>query len=119
MNCRSLLPVESKGYDVLILSDLLHFHTSHPALISSICALLPRTAKSRAFVGAGKYTSEAVCDDWVHAAHVAGLEMEEVQDDNTWTGRMEVVWSGTRLDERALTERKGNCRLWIGRWKGV
>ena len=43
-----MLPV---GYDIMILSDLLHFSTSHDALISSIQMLLAKLESARIYVG--------------------------------------------------------------------
>jgi nicotinamide N-methyltransferase len=116
---RSLLPAGSNGFDVVFLSDLLHFNTSHGALLTSLRSLLARTPYARAYVGAGKYTAAAVCADWVRAADAVGLAMDEVLDGSAWAGQLDVVWSGTRLDAEALTTRKQNCRLWVGRWANL
>jgi nicotinamide N-methyltransferase len=110
------LPDGSSRYDVLVLSDLLHFDTSHPALLASLSSLLAKSSTSRAYVGAGKYTSAAVCAQWVRLAGEKGLEMEEVIDEDEWKGTMGVIWSGKAMDRQELTERKRNCRLWVGRW---
>jgi len=42
---------KSSGYDIMILSDLLHFSDSHDALISSIMALLSRDTDAKVFIG--------------------------------------------------------------------
>ena len=39
------------GYDIMILSDLLHFSTSHDALISSIQTLLAKLESARIYIG--------------------------------------------------------------------
>jgi len=49
--CRSLLPTGSNpGYDIVILSDLLHFHDSHDALVLSMKLLLSKTPDSIAYI---------------------------------------------------------------------
>jgi nicotinamide N-methyltransferase len=106
------------GYSAIILSDLLHFHASHPALLSSLTQLLSSTREARAYVGAGKYTPEHVCSEWLECGEKAGLEWEEINllADNGWTGAMEVVWSGTVMTKEDLSVRKEMCRLWVGKW---
>lgn len=47
---RSLTGSEIMGYDVVILSDLLHFHSSHNVLITSLKSLLRKTADSRVYI---------------------------------------------------------------------
>jgi len=42
------------GFDVLILSDLLHFDTSHAALAESVVALLGRDTEARVYAAAGE-----------------------------------------------------------------
>jgi hypothetical protein len=51
---RNLLDVNEKqvlGYDIMILSDLLHFSASHDALISSVQMLLAKLESARIYVG--------------------------------------------------------------------
>lgn len=103
----------------MILSDLLHFDSSHDALLSSLCSLLARTSSSRAYIGAGKYTRASVCSQWLRMAEEKGLVMEEIDIDDPWAGKMPVMWSGSQLDTDALSERKRNCRLWTARWKNL
>ncbi|KAG6810733.1 hypothetical protein H0H92_010563 [Tricholoma furcatifolium] len=100
------------AYDVVILSDLLHFHGSHDVLISSIEALLQRSKGATVHVSAGKYTHRNVCEDFLRKGHDAGLVFEEVDSAEEWMGSMEVVG----LDHEALSLRKANCYYWIGRW---
>jgi hypothetical protein len=54
---RLLLPAdhqEAPGYDLIILSDLLHFHSSHDALLASVQALLSKSKHSRIHVSVRK-----------------------------------------------------------------
>ncbi|KAF9051721.1 hypothetical protein BJ165DRAFT_1450810 [Panaeolus papilionaceus] len=109
----SLLPSPT-GYDVLILSDLLHFFTAHDDLITSIRYFLAKTPDARVHVGAGKYTQADVCNNFLTKAKEAGLNMDEITAENEeWKGNLAV--SG--LDKEDLTLRKANCRYWIGRWQ--
>ena len=51
---RNLLDINEKqvlGYDIMILSDLLHFSASHDALISSVQMLLAKLESARIYVG--------------------------------------------------------------------
>ncbi|KAG6856591.1 hypothetical protein H0H87_002797 [Tephrocybe sp. NHM501043] len=109
---------DKPGYDIVILSDLLHFHGSHGVLISSIQALLTHTKDSRVHVSAGKYTHRNVCDDFLLKGHAAGFVFEEVlagPEEVTWKGNMKVGG----LDDEALALRKANCYYWVGRWADV
>jgi EEF1A N-terminal glycine/lysine methyltransferase len=121
--CRDLLPgthdSEPTGYDVVIMSDLLHFHSSHDVLVNSVTSLLSKSRTSRVYVAAGKYTAHHVCDDFLRAAGEAGVILEEGREDRSdrmkWLGTMDV--SG--LNEEDLTVRKGMCRWWVGRWRDI
>ena len=42
------------GYDIMILSDLLHFSTSHDALISSVQMLLAKLESARVYAGVSR-----------------------------------------------------------------
>ncbi|KAF8068931.1 hypothetical protein FPV67DRAFT_1668980 [Lyophyllum atratum] len=115
-----LLPTPSNndlpaGFDIMILSDLLHFHGSHDALIASITSLLSRSKDSRVHVSAGKYTHQNVCDDFLLKGQRAGLVFDEIHADPEEAG-----WKGTLavggLDKDGLAIRKANCYCWIGRW---
>ncbi|KAK0203661.1 hypothetical protein DFS33DRAFT_1333035 [Desarmillaria ectypa] len=111
----SLTGSETMGYDVVILSDLLHFHSSHNVLVASLKSLLRRTVDSRVYIAAGKYTSLNVCDNFMRVASSEGFSIEEVVpngQDEPWLGIMEVA----NLDKEALSIRKAACRFWIGRW---
>ncbi|CAA7264284.1 unnamed protein product [Cyclocybe aegerita] len=97
----------SKTYDVVILSDLLHFLTSHDVLVSSIEALLAMKRGAKVYVGAGKYTHTDVCDNFLEKGRMAGLVFEEItvpSEEMKWMGQLEVP----SLDAEALALRKAN-----------
>ena len=48
------------GYDIMILSDLLHFSTSHDALISSIQMLLAKLESARIYVGVSLFAGAPI-----------------------------------------------------------
>ncbi|KAK2461208.1 hypothetical protein APHAL10511_006735 [Amanita phalloides] len=104
-----LLPDPMTKFDIVILSDLLHFHDSHAALVESVSMLLSKDPDSRA----GKYTGDNVCSQFVDMARGNGLVIEEERDESDWQGSLNV--SG--LDVHGLTLRKRNCRFWMGQWK--
>ena len=61
---RNILRKDEKsilGYDIMILSDLLHFSTSHDALISSVQMLLAKLESARIYVGVSRFI---VCFNW-------------------------------------------------------
>lgn len=111
-----LLPCASiQGYDVVILSDLLHFHSSHDALLASVKALLSTSKNSQVYVSAGTYTRAHVCDGFLQKGRETGFTFEEIftnSEEARWMGEMKV--SG--LDSKALALRKAACRYWIGTW---
>ncbi|KAK7451057.1 hypothetical protein VKT23_012732 [Stygiomarasmius scandens] len=115
----SLLPMENNpGYDIVILSDLLHFHDSHDALVVSMKLLLSKIPDSIVYISAGKYTLPHVCSNFVSKAKENGFEIEELlvpdgSEEEKWLGKMQV--SG--LDEEALGVRKAACRFWVAGWK--
>ncbi|KAJ7185792.1 hypothetical protein C8R46DRAFT_937426 [Mycena filopes] len=103
-----------RGYDLVILSDLLHFHSSHDVLISSADALLARSDAARVHVAAGNYTKPDVCDNFLRLASQAGFIFDEIlptDEEREWLGTSAV--SG--LDKIALATRKAACRYWVGR----
>ncbi|KAF5390050.1 hypothetical protein D9757_003797 [Collybiopsis confluens] len=112
----SFLPTTDKpgGFDIVILSDLLHFNASHDVLIKSVSLLLAKTIDARIYIAAGKYTLPDVCDSFLQKAAKAGLKLEENIDENgsKWLGNLPV----SNLDAEALGIRKGNCRFWLGQW---
>lgn len=112
-------PLVRPGYDVVILSDLLHFDRSHPELLSSLCALLARRPESRTYVAAGVYTRSEHCDSFLRNAEALGIVWcssyeDESPEDQTdgWAGKMEI----TGLHPEQLQARKRMCRWWVGRW---
>lgn len=108
-----LLPSGSSGFDIMILSDLLHFETSHDDLVLSIKLLLARSSAARVHVGAGSYTKPHVCDGFLDKATSAGLSFQEhFNTTEKWEGQFHV--SG--LDHEDLAVRKSSCRYWIGCW---
>ncbi|KAF7316112.1 hypothetical protein MIND_00129300 [Mycena indigotica] len=99
-------------YDMIILSDLLHFHSSHAMLISSVVALL--ATDGCVHVAAGYYTKPHVCENFLRLAAESGLDFDEViagGGERDWLGFMDVGG----LDKNALTLRKAACRYWIGK----
>ncbi|KAJ7100018.1 hypothetical protein B0H15DRAFT_818392 [Mycena belliarum] len=106
--------ISGHGYDLVILSDLLHFHSSHDVLISSTDALLARSPDARVYVAAGDYTKPDVCDNFLLLGTQAGFTFDEVlptEGQREWLGSSAV--SG--LDKAALSTRKAACRYWVGR----
>lgn len=118
-NLLKMLPHHSSGkppgFDIVILSDLLHFHDSHEVLLSSISSLLSRSKHSRVHVSAGKYTQRHICDNFLANGQNAGLSFEEILPDAE-----EIIWEGDMevggLDKEDLALRKANCYYWVGRW---
>ncbi|KAJ3849634.1 hypothetical protein EV368DRAFT_46900 [Lentinula lateritia] len=106
------------GFDIVILSDLLHFDASHDALVKSLSLLLAKTVDARVYVAAGKYTLPNVVSSFLQKATDAGLVLIEYTDrigGSRWLGTLPV--SG--LDAEALGIRKNNCRFWVGQWAGT
>jgi len=101
------------GFDALILSDLLHFRSSHSDLIYSMTHCLMRARTSRVYVSAGTYTSAEICSNFLLESEQAGLQWEEGERSDVWTGMMKV----SDLTLQDLGTRKGMCRWWVGRWK--
>lgn len=103
------------GFDIVIMSDLLHFDGSHTALVESLVALLSKSRQSRAYVAAGKYTKQNVCDSFIDEARRAGIILvEETHNQADWQGKM--VVRGPGLDREGLKRRRDMSRLWVGRW---
>ncbi|KAF8903337.1 hypothetical protein CPB84DRAFT_1678048 [Gymnopilus junonius] len=106
------------GYDVVILSDLLHFFDSHDVLIASVIMLLTKKKEARVYVGAGKYTHADVCNNFLVKSESVGIRFEEISDEEgegKWLGTLSV----SNLDHEALVLRKNNCRYWVGRWSDL
>ncbi|KAF5334665.1 hypothetical protein D9611_011921 [Ephemerocybe angulata] len=111
----ALLPFDNNtGFEVMILSDLLHFDSCHDLLVSSVTTLLKKAPESVAHVSAGVYTKPDVCNSFIKKIETAGLHIEEVISDpqEPWMGTLHV--SG--LDANDLALRKANCRYWVARW---
>ncbi|KAI0074632.1 hypothetical protein K474DRAFT_1647687 [Panus rudis PR-1116 ss-1] len=107
------------GYATLILSDVLHFDSSHALLLSSLTSLLARTGEAKTYVAAGKYTAVEVCERFLREGERRGLVWVEGgegggENEKEWKGSMEVRGGG--LDREQLAIRKGMCRWWVGRW---
>lgn len=136
-SCRNFINVPNsanRGYDVVILSDLLHFVDSHDMLISSITRLLAKKDDARVYIGvsisyfpvcdkqmlilfpqAGNYTHHHVCRSFLQKGKDANLSFDEIivrEEDKKWRGKLAV----STLDSEALELRKNNCRYWVGRW---
>lgn len=109
-----LLRMAPGGYDVVVLSDLLHFDASHHVLLSSLTALLRKSGSARTYVAAGKYTPAPVCEHFLREGEKVGLVWEEGEDESVWRGALDVRGGG--LDREQLGVRKGMCRWWTGRW---
>ena len=103
------------GFDIVIMSDLLHFGSEHSALVASLAALLSKSRGSRVYVAAGNYTKQDVCDRFIDQARRAGLLLvEESYQQVGWQG--EIVVRGQGLDREGLRRRRDMSRLWVGRW---
>ena len=111
---RAQSPAVSGGYDIVILSDLLHFDASHGVLLSALTSLLRKSAGARTYVAAGKYTPAAVCEQFLRQGEQLGLAWAAGDEDAEWRGTLEVRGGG--LDRGQLGVRKGMCRWWTGAW---
>lgn len=111
--------VQPVGYDIVILSDLLHFSTSHDVLLLSLTSLLARNRTSRAYVAAGNYTPSSVCDNFLREGEKLGIVWQEGGDHENSTTTKD-GWHGTLdvsgLDKEQLATRKNACRWWLGCW---
>jgi EEF1A N-terminal glycine/lysine methyltransferase len=98
------------------MSDLLHFDSSHTALVGSLLALLSKSRESRVYVAAGRYTKQHVCDRFIDEARRAGIALVEKIHDNQvgWQGQIAV--RGPGLDRQGLKRRRDMSRLWVGQW---
>ncbi|KAG8933875.1 hypothetical protein FRC02_011013 [Tulasnella sp. 418] len=110
--CTSLGVTVPTGYDIIFLSDLLHYHGSHFDLLRSCAKLVSRDERSRIYVAAGKYTSDEICNHFFEAAPSYGFVFSEAQpNDGLWHGEDRIGgWS-----HEDLCLRKSNVRWWIGR----
>ncbi|KAH7100100.1 hypothetical protein BKA62DRAFT_620533 [Auriculariales sp. MPI-PUGE-AT-0066] len=117
------------GFDVIILSDLLHFASSHDELLDSVVALLRRTPNSSSpssdhrkntivtptvYVACGTYTPADVCRRFVAGATARGLRLDEQPQLTKWHPRAEWWLEGLTREDMGI--RLAQCRLWIGQW---
>ncbi|KAG8745357.1 hypothetical protein FRC10_008216 [Ceratobasidium sp. 414] len=113
----SFLPPAVRGYDTLILSDLLHFDSSHSDILSTVTQTLSRTPDACIYVAAGLYTREHVRDLFLKAGEGVGLEWALMLNDGIWRGQQDVRSGGLAWSQEDLNARKANVIAWIGRWK--
>lgn len=117
---------DGRGFDILILSDLLHFTSSHSTLLWCTTTFLAQVPSSRVYVAAGKYTKLADCQRFLREAETQGLTWTSVQGHEE-TERQEpdasVAWEGSmqvgRWTKEELAMRIASCRFWIGRWRNL
>ncbi|KAG7091957.1 hypothetical protein E1B28_008346 [Marasmius oreades] len=112
---KSLLSPTQDGFDIVILSDLLHFNSSHNALVKSLSLLLSKSSHSVAYIAAGKYTYPHVCENFIRLGRDAGFVIEELlptAEESEWLGECQVG----DFDKEALSIRKAVCRFWTSRW---
>ena len=98
----------------MILSDLLHYHNSHIAILESLVRLLLMDYTSRAYIACGTYTPPHVCSNFLRLSEKVGLLLEEGPLDDVWRGKKE-VWRMGALNANGLGVRKGMCRWWVAR----
>ncbi|KAG8692761.1 hypothetical protein FRC08_009552 [Ceratobasidium sp. 394] len=113
----SLLPPASPGYDTLILSDLLHFDSSHSDILSTVTQTLSQSPDARVYVAAGLYTRENVRDSFLRAGEAVGLEWALMPNDGVWRGQQNVRSDGVVWSQDNLNARKANVIAWVGHWK--
>ncbi|KAG8701384.1 hypothetical protein FRC09_005397 [Ceratobasidium sp. 395] len=113
----SFLPMDGPGYDTLILSDLLHFDSSHSDILSTVTQTLSRSPDARIYVAAGLYTREPIRDSFLRAGEAVGLEWELISNDGIWRGQQDIRSDGVTWSQEDLNARKANIIAWVGRWK--
>ncbi|KAF8609776.1 hypothetical protein BDV93DRAFT_518529 [Ceratobasidium sp. AG-I] len=111
-----LLPDELR-YDTLVLSDLLHFDSSHSDILSTVTQTLFRSSSARVYVAAGLYTHEPVRDAFLKAGEAVGLEWTPMPNDGIWRGQADIRSDGVVWTQGDLNARKRNVIAWVGRWK--
>ncbi|CAE6420171.1 unnamed protein product [Rhizoctonia solani] len=112
-----LLSLAPKGYDVLILSDLLHFDSSHSDILSTITRTLKRSPDAWVYLAAGLYTHKSVREAFLKAGEEVGLDWAPVENDGKWRGERRVTSDGEVWTQEDLNARKANVVAWIGRWR--
>jgi nicotinamide N-methyltransferase len=105
------------GYDVLILSDLLHFDSSHPDILFTVVKTLSHKPKACVYVAAGLYTRAHVREAFLRAGEDVGLEWVPIANDGIWRGETRVRSDGALWSQDDLNARKSNVVAWIGRWR--
>lgn len=79
------------GYDIVIMSDLLHFDSSHDVLVLALTSLLAKSSQARVYVAAGNYTAPHVCDNFLNLGTHAGL-IWEVRTNDRSDGHHAEMW---------------------------
>ncbi|KAF8503890.1 hypothetical protein BU17DRAFT_78324 [Hysterangium stoloniferum] len=110
--------VPEAGFDILILSDLLHFSSSHTELVNSVVALLKRDGEARVYVAAGMCSPP--CLNSIKFELMPSLIVPFRKLYRSREGKVSGEWLG-ELCVRGLTKddmgaRKGKCWWWAGRW---
>ncbi|KAG1753518.1 uncharacterized protein EDB91DRAFT_1043772 [Suillus paluster] len=77
----------------LSMSDLLHFDSSHPVLVTTLTSLLVKSADAWVYVAAGKYTAQNICDNFFNLASDAGIDWMECTE-ASYDSQMH-IWKGT------------------------
>ncbi|KAJ1310948.1 hypothetical protein OPQ81_009460 [Rhizoctonia solani] len=113
----TLLSLATDGYDVVILSDLLHFDSSHSDILSTVTQTLKRSQDARVYLAAGMYTREPVREAFLKAGEEIGLDWTPLENDGVWGGEMRVTSDGEAWTQEDLNARKTNVVAWVGRWK--
>ncbi|KAH7344500.1 hypothetical protein B0J17DRAFT_726641 [Rhizoctonia solani] len=112
-----LLSLATDGYDVLVLSDLLHFDSSHSDILSTVSQTLKRSPNARVYLAAGLYTREPVRQAFLRAAEEMGLDWKPVENDGIWRAETQVKSDGEAWTREDLSARKANVVAWIGSWR--
>ncbi|KAG8685643.1 hypothetical protein FRC11_010284, partial [Ceratobasidium sp. 423] len=105
------------GYDVLVLSDLLHFDSSHLDILSTVTQTLKQSPDARVYLAAGLYTQKSVREAFLKAGEEVGLDWAPLENDGTWRGELRVTSDGVAWTQEDLDARKVNVVAWIGRWR--
>lgn len=77
----AVLPSDTRGFDTLILADLMFNHSQHAALVSTIQATLARSSEAKAIVFFTPYTPWKFDKDmaFFDLAREGGLQVTEVE----------------------------------------
>ncbi|CAE6431715.1 unnamed protein product [Rhizoctonia solani] len=112
-----LLSLSVGGYDILILSDLLHFDSSHSDILTTVTQTLKRSPDARIYLAAGLYTHKGVRQEFLKAGEEVGLEWTPLENDGIWKGEVRVMSDGEAWTQEDLNARKANVVAWIGKWR--